>query len=111
MIRRLLLIDDSETFRVAASALMRADGFEVSVAEDGRSGIALAARLAPQVVVVDIGLPDCSGFDVAAALTRQHTDAQTVLVSSRDWIDLGPRVAACGALGFLTKDLLLTRAP
>ena len=64
-----LIIDDNQGFRVQVRALLEADGFDVvGEAEDGRSGMAAARSLRPDLVLLDIGLPDVEGFEVAAKL-------------------------------------------
>ena len=63
---RVLIVDDSGPFRVAARALLTADGFDVvGVAVDGATALELTRRLRPDVVVLDVALPDLDGFDVA----------------------------------------------
>jgi len=71
---------------------------------DGASGLALAREVEPEVVLLDIALPDMSGFDVADGLAG--SGRQVVLVSSREASDLGPRLATTPAAGFIPKDLL-----
>lgn len=95
--------------RRSARGLLELDGFLViGEAGDGAGGIEAVERLRPDVVLLDIALPDTSGLDVAASLSDTDTDTSTriVLVSSRDPIDLGARVGHCGAAGFIPKDEL-----
>ena len=97
--------------RRSARVLLELDGFLViGEAGDGAGGIEAVERLRPDVVLLDIALPDTSGLDVAASLSDTDTDTDTstriVLVSSRDPIDLGARVGHCGAAGFIPKDEL-----
>ena len=64
----LLIIDDHAAFRAGARALLAADGYHViGEACDGRAGIG-AAALQPEVVLLDVRLPDMDGFEVAGAL-------------------------------------------
>ncbi len=104
---RVLIVDDSMPFRDAASALLAVDGFDVvGTAPDGRTAIAMAAIRRPELVVLDIGLPDLDGFTVAERLTQGAAPPKVILVSSRDWSDLGRRLLSCRASGFLPKDQL-----
>jgi DNA-binding NarL/FixJ family response regulator len=65
-VRTLVIVDDHAGFRTSARALLELDQFEVvGEAEDGAGALSEIARLAPEVVLLDIGLPDMSGFDVA----------------------------------------------
>ena len=99
-----LIVDDHPTFRATAHALLEAEGFEVvGEAEDGASALEAAQRLEPDVVLLDVQLPDMDGFDVAAQLTRNGSRARVVLVSSRDGSDFGPLVEQSGAAGFIPK--------
>ena len=84
--------------------LLEAEGFEVvGEAVDGESALTEAGRLNPQLVLLDVQLPDIDGFDVAARLT-DHVGAPTVILcSSRDSSDFGPLVSRSGARGFVPK--------
>jgi DNA-binding NarL/FixJ family response regulator len=104
-----LIVDDHRAFRASARKLLELDGFEVvGEAEDGASGAALARELVPEVVLLDVALPDTSGFEVADQL--RESSSTIVLVSSRDPADFGPKVAASGAAGFIPKERLTTDA-
>ncbi len=102
--RRVLVVDDHASFRNCASALLQAEGFEVvGEAEDGATAIRRAAELAPELVLLDIQLPDLDGFEVTERLLAADPELCVVLVSSRDRSSYGPRIEQCGACGFLDK--------
>jgi DNA-binding NarL/FixJ family response regulator len=97
-----LIVDDHPAFRASARTMLELDGFEVvGEAEDGASGIERAGALEPDVVLLDIALPDMSGFDVAKRLAAA---TKVVLTSSRQSSDFGRRVRSSPALGFIPKD-------
>jgi DNA-binding NarL/FixJ family response regulator len=99
-----LIVDDHAGFRAQARALLESEGFEVvGEAVDAATALAQAERLAPELVLLDIQLPDADGFDVAARLTADGSRLGVVLTSSRDGADFGALVARCGALGFIAK--------
>ena len=99
-----LVVDDHPTFRRTARTLLESEGFEVvGEAVDGASAIEAAASLQPDVVLLDIYLPDMEGFDVAKALGRNGNPAAVILTSSRDSSDFGPLVERSGARGFIAK--------
>jgi DNA-binding NarL/FixJ family response regulator len=99
-----LIVDDHPSFRATAHALLEADGFDVvGEAEDGASALAAVARLYPDVVLLDVQLPDIDGFEVAARLRANGGGPRVVLVSSRDGCDFGSLVEECGAAGFIPK--------
>jgi CheY-like chemotaxis protein len=107
LMRTVLVVDDHPTFRATARALLEAEGFDVvGEAEDGRTAIAEVERLRPDIVLLDVQLPDIDGFEVAARLARDGAATQIVLTSSRDASDFGSLVAESGARGFVAKDEL-----
>jgi DNA-binding NarL/FixJ family response regulator len=102
-----LIVDDHPSFRASARAILEADGFEVTgEAEDGESAIAAAGRLHPDIVLLDVQLPDLDGFEVTRRLIASDGETCVVLVSSRDGADFGPLVASSGACGFVPKSEL-----
>ena len=101
---RVLIVDDHPSFRATARVLLEAEGFDVvGEAVDGASALTEAGRLQPEVVLLDVQLPDIDGFDVAARLTGNDDSPAVILVSSRDSSDFGPLVTRSGARGFVPK--------
>ncbi len=99
-----LIVDDHPSFRATARAILEADGFEViGEAADGTSALEAVHRLHPDVVLLDVQLPDMDGFAVATTLGANGHVPAIVLTSSRDAADFGPLVAECGARGFIPK--------
>jgi DNA-binding NarL/FixJ family response regulator len=104
MARTVLIVDDHPSFRATARAVLEADGFDVvGEAADGSNGLAKARELRPDVVVLDVQLPDVDGFEVAARLRSNGSSPAIVLVSSRDEADYGDLIPASGARGFVPK--------
>jgi DNA-binding NarL/FixJ family response regulator len=102
-----LIVDDHPSFRAIAQLVLETDGFSVvGTACDGESGVAATLELAPDVVLLDVELPDIDGFEVAARLRRAGSVAAIVLVSSRGDDEFGSLVAESGARGFVTKSEL-----
>jgi two-component system response regulator EvgA len=102
--RRILVVDDHPSFRSSARALLAAEGYEVvGEAEDGAAALAAVDELAPELVLLDIQLPDMDGFDVARQLLARDPALRIVLISSRDRNQYGPLIEQCGALGFVAK--------
>ena len=101
---KLLIVDDHPSFRSAARLLLEHEGFEVvGEAEDGASGLAATLKLAPDVVLLDVNLPDLDGFDVASGICLDHGAPKVVMTSSRDPREFGPLVGRSGAKGFVPK--------
>jgi DNA-binding NarL/FixJ family response regulator len=102
--RRVLVVDDHPSFRRCARTLLEAEGFEVvGEAEDGASAVALASELEPELVLLDIQLPDIDGFAVAERMLARDPELAIVLVSSRDRCSYGPLIERSGARGFVSK--------
>jgi DNA-binding NarL/FixJ family response regulator len=99
-----LIVDDHDGFRESARALLEAEGFVVvGDAADGAAALAAVRQLRPDVVLLDIRLPDVDGFAVAERLAALPEPPGVVLISSRDAAAYGPRLDATSACGFLAK--------
>src|SRR4051812_31489097 len=76
----ILNVNDDEAGRYTVTRLLRQDGFEVVEASTGKEGIGLALERQPGLVILDIGLPDMSGYEVCRRLKRDsRTQAISVL--------------------------------
>jgi DNA-binding NarL/FixJ family response regulator len=106
-----LIVDDHPGFRAFARALLEAEDLDVvGEAEDGASALAAANRLRPQVVVLDIQLPDLDGFEVAKQLAQMAGPPAVVLVSTRDISTYRRRLASSPVRGFIPKGELSAHA-
>lgn len=103
MASTVLIVDDHPSFRASARAILESDGFEViGEAVDGSSALAMLRELRPDVVVLDVQLPDMTGFDICEECGDLDGTA-VVLVSSRDAEDYADLIATSGARGFIPK--------
>jgi DNA-binding NarL/FixJ family response regulator len=108
--RRILIVDDHAGFRASARRMLEAGGFEVvGEAGDGAAALEAAGELAPDVVLLDVQLPDTTGLDLAGRLSA-NGGTSVVLTSSRPPDQLGLDLATSGALGFIPKDELTASA-
>lgn len=99
-----LIVDDHASFRASARLLLETEGFDViAEAESGAAALKAADELHPELVLLDVHLPDLDGFDVASRLTGMESPPIVVLTSSRDGSDFGPMVGRSGARGFVPK--------
>jgi DNA-binding NarL/FixJ family response regulator len=102
-----LIVDDHAGFRAIARALLEAEDFDViGEAEDAASALGAASRLRPQVVVLDIQLPDHDGFEVAEQLAQFADPPAVVLISTRDISTYRRRLATSAVRGFIPKSEL-----
>jgi DNA-binding NarL/FixJ family response regulator len=103
-----VVVDDHAGFRATARRLLEGDGWTVvGEADNAASALTTIAALQPDVVLLDIGLPDLDGFGVAERLAQAIDGGPAVvLISSRDRSAYAGRLAASAAIGFVAKDEL-----
>jgi DNA-binding NarL/FixJ family response regulator len=107
----ILIVDDDARFRAQARDLLADDQFVVvGEAVDGASAIASTRSLRPDVVLLDIGLPDVDGFSVAESLADEESPPMVVLTSSRDARAYGRRLKNGHAVGFIPKEQISAAA-
>ena len=100
----ILIVDDHPSFRASARVVLESEGFDVvGEAVDGASALEECSRLRPQVVLLDVQLPDIDGFDVCAEIMARGEHPVVIMTSSRDSSDFGPLVSTSGACGFVPK--------
>jgi DNA-binding NarL/FixJ family response regulator len=110
---RCLLVDDNDAFLEAASVLLQREGLKVvGVASNSAGALRQARALQPDLILVDIGLGDESGFDLARLLAEdgQGGRAEVILISARAETDYAELIAESPAAGFLVKSELSARA-
>jgi DNA-binding NarL/FixJ family response regulator len=99
-----LIVDDHPSFRASARTLLEAEGYEiVGEAENGAAALQAVKELKPDLVLLDVQLPDMDGFQVADQLRRLANPPAVVLTSSRDSADFGSCMQVCCANGFVPK--------
>jgi DNA-binding NarL/FixJ family response regulator len=99
-----LIVDDHADFRASARALLDLQGFDVvGDVEDGRAALAVVDRLRPDVVLLDVQLPELDGFEVAGRLAALPSPPRVVLISSRRRSAYDVRLPGAPVAGFLGK--------
>jgi CheY-like chemotaxis protein len=101
-----LIVDDNARFRATARMLLESEGYRIAEAESGEAGVQRARELAPDLVLLDIRLPDIDGFEAAERLSRLEEPPPVILISSRDPREYGSLVGASAARGFIPKSEL-----
>ena len=99
---RVLVVDDDPAIRRTLLANLEARGYEVQVAADGRTALTLAADRRPDVVLLDLGLPDIKGISVVQGL-RGWTDVPIVILSARETEADKVTALDAGADDYVTK--------
>jgi DNA-binding NarL/FixJ family response regulator len=108
---RCLLVDDNEAFLQTASVLLEREGVTVAgVASSIAQALGQARALRPDLILVDIGLGDESGFDLARLLARDDLDADVILISTAAEADYADLIQDSPAAGFLAKSDLSLRS-
>lgn len=108
-----LIVDDNARNRRLARDVLRADGLRTIEAATGGAGIALAAEQVPDVILLDLELPDMQGTDVAVELRKEERTARIPVVafSARAYVDDGDGVLAAGFAGYLEKPIDVAEFP
>jgi two-component system, NarL family, nitrate/nitrite response regulator NarL len=107
MSETVVIVDDHGGFRACARQLLEAEGFEVvGEAADAASGIATVRELRPDIVLLDVQLPDVDGVKAARSLADLNGRSAIVLISSRDLNDLAGALDGSPARGFISKSEL-----
>lgn len=105
MDRKILIVDDYAPFRDSARSLLESEGFEVvGEAENGVAALRVAKEVHPDIVLLDVALPDFDGFEVADRLRKLEPPPEVILTSSCD--DYGPLIPSSAARAFVRKDEL-----
>ena len=102
-----LVVDDEPNILALLSASLRLSGFEVHGADSGAGALHTAAQIRPDIVVLDVMLPDCDGFTLARRLRAQHDALPVLFLTARDSVD--DRIAGLTAGGddYVTKPFSL----
>jgi DNA-binding NtrC family response regulator len=103
MPRKLLVVDDDPASGRLAKAIFTAEGFAVTVAADGTSGLERAATEDPLVVLLDLHLPDIDGLEVLERLLAAHPATPVVMLTSEIEVKTAVRAMRLGAFDYLTK--------
>lgn len=99
-----LIVDDHAGFRTHARRLLEREGYRViGEAADCATALDAAGALQPDLVLVDVNLPDADGFELTRRLEALPNPPTVVLTSTREGAEIEPLVAGCGACGFVPK--------
>lgn len=104
---RVLLIEDNEDNIALLSFLLESDGFEVCVAQSGEAGVEQASTTAPDIILLDVNLPDMSGLEVLARIREnsEHDTIPVVAVTSMAMAGDRERMLQSGCNGYIEKPI------
>ncbi len=104
---RILVIEDNEQNLYLTTYILEKHGYEVIQAREGREGTRLAARLEPDLILLDIQLPEMDGYQVAQALRSNPAldGVPIVAVTSYAMVGDRERVMAAGCTGYIEKPI------
>ena len=80
--KHILLVEDSEGVREAYSLILQTEGYKVTTASNGEEGLKYAKEAHPDLVILDVGLPDINGFDVLTRIRKFNKDLPVVMVTA-----------------------------
>lgn len=103
---RILIADDHKIFREGLRTLLRSrDDIEViGEADNGRTVVSLAAQLEPDIVIMDVAMPDLNGIEATRQITTTRADAKVLALSMHSDSRFVTRMLQAGAHGYLLKD-------
>ncbi|WP_327007116.1 response regulator transcription factor [Dactylosporangium sp. NBC_01737] len=104
---KVLVVDDEASIRALLSATLRLTGFDVKVAGGGREALAAAADFAPDLVVLDVMMPDLDGFEVAQRLRTSGRPVPVLFLTARDSVEDRISGLTVGADDYVAKPFSL----
>jgi DNA-binding NtrC family response regulator len=99
----ILIIDDQPSVRFGLRSLLEAEGYRVMEAEDGRQALVLLTEHAPQLILLDLRLPDTDGLDLLQRIKAIDDDVPVIILTAHGTIEMAIRALKNGAENFLTK--------
>lgn len=106
---KVLIIDDEKDILDSLSGILEDEGFSVSKAADGKEGLAIFERDAPDVVLLDVWMPELDGIQVLKKIRARRNDAKVVVISGHGTISTAVEAVKMGAYDFLEKPLSIDK--
>ncbi len=102
MLKKVLVVDDERGVRESMRMLLK-DDYQVSIASNGRDAIALLGKVQPDVVLLDLRMPDMNGIDVLQSIKAVDPNIEVILVTAYATVDTARKALLLGAFDYLTK--------
>lgn len=106
---KVLIIDDERNILDSLSGILEDEGFSVSKATDGKEGLAIFEREAPDVVLLDVWMPELDGIQVLKKIRASNNEAKVVVISGHGTISTAVEAVKMGAYDFLEKPLSIDK--
>jgi len=100
----ILIVEDSETLAAVYSSYLEADtGYQVSISGDGAGAMARLQSSPPDLLLLDLNLPDMNGMEILRFIHQQQLPSQTIIITAHGSVDLAVDALHLGAFDFLVK--------
>jgi two-component system, chemotaxis family, chemotaxis protein CheY len=109
MSRSVLVADDAALMRMILRDILRSDGYTVSEAVNGRDAVERFSEVRPDVVILDITMPEMDGLAAMREILKRDSGARVIIVSAQLRVDVCERAMAIGASDFIAKPFLPQR--
>ncbi|HLM45155.1 MAG TPA: sigma-54 dependent transcriptional regulator [Myxococcaceae bacterium] len=100
---KVLVIDDEANLRKVLAAMLRRDGFDVTVAENGEQGLAEFHKNGADIVVTDLVMPKAGGMEVLRAVNAANPDVPVIIITAHGTVDSAVEAIKAGAFDYITK--------
>jgi len=105
--KKILVVEDNETNLYLIRFMLKKSGYEVIEARDGAKGVELAINKNPDLIIMDIQLPDISGLEATKRIRASETDKEIPIVALTSYAMAGDRerALAAGCTGYIEKPI------
>ncbi|MCY1078584.1 sigma-54-dependent transcriptional regulator [Archangium lansingense] len=100
---KILVIDDEANLRKVLAAILRRDGFDVTVAVDGEQGLAEFNKNGADIVVTDLVMPKAGGMEVLRSVNAANPDVPVIIITAHGTVDSAVEAIKAGAFDYITK--------
>jgi DNA-binding NtrC family response regulator len=100
---KILVVDDERSVRIFLKELFEQENIDVVLASDGAEALEITGREKPDIVVLDLKLPDVSGLDLIPQIKQRHDEAEIIVITALGTVENAVRSIKLGAYDFITK--------
>ncbi|HEY0880997.1 MAG TPA: response regulator, partial [Archangium sp.] len=100
---RILVVDDEANLRKVLAAILRKDGYDVAVAEDGEQALAEFEKNGADVIITDLVMPKLGGMDILTRVRAARSDVPVIIITAHGTVDSAVEAIKLGAFDYITK--------